>query len=170
MSIIGMMTGDFSGDEGGAADGESPFWIRKTLAEMTPAEWESLCDGCGKCCLVKLEDMDTGAIYQSRVACRLLDTGTCRCSNYVDRQRHVPDCVVLTPENILDLPWIPDSCAYRKLALGEPLDWWHPLVSGDPETVRTAGISAAGHVVSETSVDEADVEDYVIEEDDAWQP
>lgn len=153
-----------------AGDGEEPFWRRKSLAEMTQQEWESLCDGCGKCCLVKLEDIDTGDLYHSRVACRLLDTATCRCTNYAERQRFVPDCVVLTPENILDLPWIPASCAYRKLAEGEQLEWWHPLISGDPQTVRQAGISAAGHIISEVSVDESDVEDYLIGEDDDWVP
>ena len=126
-----------------------PFWRRKRLDEMTVEEWESLCDGCGKCCLHKLEDMDTGEIAYTNVACRLFDQGTCRCRNYPERNRLVPDCVVLSPDNVASLHWMPSTCAYRLLAEGKELAWWHPLVSGDPDTVHRAGISMRGRCVSE---------------------
>ncbi len=109
-----------------------PFWKTKALSEMTTAEWESLCDGCGRCCLVKLEDEDTGRIHFTSLTCKLLNRTTCRCSDYANRTKRVPDCVQLTPENVDKLNWLPDSCAYRKLARGESLAWWHPLVSTVP--------------------------------------
>lgn len=116
---------------------------------MSRQEWESLCDGCGKCCLHKLEDEDTGTIHYTNVACRLLNLGTCQCKDYADRQRHVPDCVQLTPEAVGDLHWLPSTCAYRLLAGNKPLEWWHPLVSGDPDTVHQAGASVRGRAISE---------------------
>lgn len=116
---------------------------------MSRQEWESLCDGCGKCCLHKLEDEDTGRIHYTNVACRLLNPGTCQCKDYDNRQKHVPDCVQLTPEGAGSLRWLPSTCAYRLLAEGKPLQWWHPLVSGDPQTVHQAGVSVRGRVVSE---------------------
>lgn len=116
---------------------------------MTKAEWESLCDGCGRCCLNKLEDVETGAIEHTNVACRLLDGTACRCTRYATRHRLVPDCVVLTPDNVDDLGWLPPTCGYRLLSEGRNLYWWHPLVSGDPETVHEAGISVRGRSVSE---------------------
>lgn len=128
---------------------EAPFWQRKALVDMTPGEWESLCDGCGKCCLLKLEDIETGDIAYTNVACRLLNLGTCRCSKYEDRQRFVPDCVVLSPENIGDLFWMPKTCAYRLLAEGRDLPDWHPLVSGDPDSVHRAGASIRGSCITE---------------------
>jgi uncharacterized cysteine cluster protein YcgN (CxxCxxCC family) len=127
---------------------------------MTPAEWEALCDGCGRCCLHKLEDEDTGEVVYTNVACRLFDDAVCRCTRYEERKRLVPDCVVLRPDNLADLPWMPDTCAYRLLFEGRDLMWWHPLVSGDPETVREAGISMAGRTISER--DAGDLEDHVI--------
>lgn len=126
-----------------------PYWQRKTLAEMSSPEWEALCDGCGQCCRYKLEDADTGGVYPTRVACQLLDTHSCRCTDYTNRHMRVPDCIELTVEKVAQYQWLPDTCAYRRLARGEGLAWWHPLVSGDPETVHTAGISVQGQLTSE---------------------
>jgi hypothetical protein len=126
-----------------------PFWKTKRLEDMTSTEWESLCDGCGKCCLHKLEDEDTGEVSYTNVACRLLDLGTCRCSHYEERKRLVPDCLILTPEAVDQMDWLPETCAYRLVADGKNLAWWHPLVSGDPETVHQAGISVRGRAISE---------------------
>jgi uncharacterized cysteine cluster protein YcgN (CxxCxxCC family) len=138
-----------------------PFWQTKTLEQMTAAEWESLCDGCGLCCLIRLEDEDTGEIIPTRVHCRLFDPATCRCSDYANRKAHVPDCIKLTPGNIQDLLWMPRSCAYRRLYEGRDLADWHPLVSGDPESVHRAGVSVRGQTVSEASLDEPeDAVDY----------
>ena len=139
---------------------EQPFWRRKTLAEMTRGEWESLCDGCAKCCLDKLQDDDTGEISYTEVACRLLDLGTCRCTDYANRKRFVPDCVVLTARTVTRLTWLPSTCAYRLISEGKDLEWWHPLVSGDPETVHRAGISVRGRAVPEALA--GDLEDHVV--------
>ena len=139
---------------------EDPFWRRKTLAEMTRGEWESLCDGCAKCCLDKLQDEDTGEISYTEVACRLLDLGTCRCTDYANRKRFVPDCVVLTARTVTRLTWLPSTCAYRLISEGKDLEWWHPLVSGDPETVHRAGISVRGRAVPEALA--GDLEDHVV--------
>jgi uncharacterized cysteine cluster protein YcgN (CxxCxxCC family) len=111
---------------------------------MSEAEWESLCDGCGKCCLIGLEDEDTGEIYLTDVACKLFDSGSCRCGDYAHRFEKVDDCTKLTPENVPDLYWLPKTCAYRLVAQGRDLFWWHPLVSGDPETVHAANVSVRG--------------------------
>jgi len=127
----------------------APFWKTKSLAEMTEAEWESLCDGCGRCCLHKLRYEDTEALSFTNVACRLLDLHSCRCANYAGRSRIVPDCVRLTPASLGEIDWLPPTCAYRRLAERKDLAWWHPLVSGDPETVHQAGISVRGRAVSE---------------------
>ncbi len=133
----------------GQEGGEEPFWKRKGLAEMTQGEWESLCDGCAKCCLHKLEDIDTGELAFTNVACRLLDVGRCRCGDYERRATLESDCVVLSPRNIAKLAWMPSTCAYRLLAEGKPLPHWHPLVSGDPDSVHRAGISVRGRCISE---------------------
>jgi uncharacterized cysteine cluster protein YcgN (CxxCxxCC family) len=127
----------------------APFWRRKALEDLDPVEWESLCDGCARCCLNKLEDEETGAIAWTDVACTLLDGEACRCRDYADRSRSVPDCVRLTPEAVRSLAWLPPSCAYRLVAEGRDLYWWHPLVSGDPETVHAAGVSVRGRTVAE---------------------
>ena len=134
--------------------GEEPFWRRKGLAEMTPGEWESLCDGCAKCCLHKLEDARSGEISCTNVACRLLDAETCRCTDYGHRSRLVHDCVRLHPGNVRRLTWMPSSCAYRLVAEGKDLPWWHHLVSGDPETVHRSGRSVKGRVVAEEEAGE----------------
>lgn len=118
-----------------------PFWKTKPLKQMSAKEWESLCDGCGKCCLAKLEDADTGEIHWTSIGCRLFDEGTCRCNDYENRRAKVDDCVQLTPDNVSKIAWLPQTCAYRLLAEGRDLYWWHPLVSGNSETVYEAGIS-----------------------------
>lgn len=139
-----------------------PFWRSKSLDEMTPEEWESLCDGCGRCCLNKLEDADTGEIAWTDVACRLLDGEACRCRNYEERARHVPDCIALTPTTVRDLAWLPATCGYRLVEEGRDLYWWHPLVSGDAGTVHQAGISVRGRTVSEDGMPVAQLEDRIV--------
>ncbi len=144
-----------------SARADAPFWKSKTLAQMTREEWESLCDGCGRCCLLKLEDEDTGQIDFTNVACRLLDPETCRCTRYAKRKRFVSDCVVLTADNVEQISWMPATCAYRLIAEGRDLFWWHPLVSGDPETVHAAEISVRGRVITERRA--GDIEDHVVD-------
>jgi uncharacterized cysteine cluster protein YcgN (CxxCxxCC family) len=139
-----------------------PFWERKTLAEMTTDEWESLCDGCGRCCLKKLEDPDTGEIAYTDVACRLLDRERCRCTRYASRTELVPDCVRIDATSHDTMRWLPTTCAYRRLAEGRGLEWWHPLVSGDPSTVQRAGISVRGRVLSEQSLAPSELPSRVI--------
>ena len=141
---------------------ENSFWRDKSLQEMTSEEWESLCDGCGKCCLHKLEDIDTGEVSYTNVACALLDMGACRCTDYAHRTLRVPDCVELTPDSMDSINWLPPSCAYRLVAEGKDLFWWHPLVSGDPETVHRAGVSVRGRCVAERNA--GDLEDHIV----AW--
>lgn len=130
-------------------DEEIPFWQAKSLAQLSREEWESLCDGCGKCCLIGLEDMDTGEVHLTDVACRLLDGQTCRCRDYPNRQSKVPDCVQLTPENVAQLHWLPKTCAYRLVSEGQPLRAWHPLLSGDAESVHRANVSVRGRTRTE---------------------
>lgn len=142
---------------------KKPFWEVKTLEEMTPEEWESLCDGCGKCCLHKIEDTDSGEVYFTNVACRLLDLSTCQCRDYLHRVECVPECFPLTPEIIRKVNWLPESCAYRRLAEGRSLAWWHPLISGDSKSVHYVGASICGKAVSEEEVDLADLEDMVVD-------
>jgi uncharacterized protein len=143
-----------------------PFWKTKSLAEMTPAEWESLCDGCAQCCIIKFEDEDTGRIYHTNVVCQLLDIFHCRCTRYDERSVLVPMCLTLTPTMIRDLKWMPETCAYRLLAESKDLPLWHPLVSGDANTVHKAGISVRGKVVSAVDVPEDELPDYVVDDDD----
>ncbi len=138
------------------------FWETKTLAEMTHAEWESLCDNCGKCCLHKLEDEETGQIAFTRVACRLLDLSRCRCTHYTARVRLVPECIDLRQHDFAEYKWLPTTCAYRLLSQGDSLPDWHPLRSGDPESVVKAGISVTSYAIKEQDVD--DLEDHII----AW--
>lgn len=139
-----------------------PFWERKTLAELDATEWESLCDGCGRCCLLKLEDVDSGEIAYTGVACRLLDIRRCRCRDYDHRQQRVPDCQVLDPVVVPATGWLPDTCAYRLVAAGKPLPDWHPLISGDPDSVHAAGISVRDRVVSEEFVHPDALADHVV--------
>lgn len=140
---------------------EKSFWKTKTLRQMTQQEWESLCDGCGQCCLHKLEDEDTGEIALTDVACSYLDLEGCQCKDYANRQKNVPDCVQLTPGKATQLRWLPETCAYRLVGSGQDLAWWHPLVSGDPDTVHEAGISVRGQAVSEDDVE--DLEAHVVD-------
>lgn len=138
---------------------DARWWETTPLDRMSRDQWEALCDGCGKCCLSKLEDEDTGEIYWTTVGCRLLDAGLCRCRDYANRLSLVSDCVKLTPANVRTIPWLPETCGYRLVMEGRELAWWHPLVSGRAETVHEAGISVRGKVTaSETELDEP--EDY----------
>ncbi len=139
-----------------------PFWKTTPLPRMSRAEWESLCDGCGLCCLQKLEDEHTGRIYYTNVACRLLDRQSCRCSDYAHRRLRVPDCIELTPQSIGDYRWLPETCSYRLLAEGEELPEWHHLVCGDRDAVHRAGVSRAGRMLGEDEVRDEDLEDYII--------
>lgn len=139
-----------------------PFWKRKTLAQLDQTEWESLCDGCGLCCLHKLEDDEDGSVYYTRIACRLLDLQSCRCTDYANRRLQVPDCVQLTADLAGSLNWLPPTCAYRLLAEGKDLLPWHPLISGDPQSVHDARISQAGRMLAEAAVAEDDWEDHLI--------
>jgi uncharacterized cysteine cluster protein YcgN (CxxCxxCC family) len=135
---------------------DRPFWETKSLAEMSPGEWESLCDGCGLCCVVRFEDEVTGEVVPTRVHCRLFDSAACRCTDYENRKAQVPDCIKLTPGNIDRLGWMPLSCAYRRLHEGKSLPRWHPLISGDPESVHLAGVSIRGQTISELALAEPD--------------
>ncbi|MCH2157356.1 MAG: YcgN family cysteine cluster protein [Oleiphilaceae bacterium] len=146
------------------SDLTQPFWERKTLAQMTSSEWESLCDGCAKCCLHKLQDDETDEVFYTSVACRKLDLETCRCTVYRDRLKHVPECLDLIQEDLDALDWLPSSCAYRMVSEGRGLASWHPLVSGDADSVHKKGMSALGRVVSEDTVAEEELELYIIEE------
>src|SRR4029078_6627411 len=123
-----------------------------TREQMTAAEWESLCDGCGLCCLVRFEEEDTGEIIPTRVHCKLFDAHACVCTDYATHKEKVPDCVKLTPGNIEQLAWMPLSCAYRRIHEGRDLADWHPLVSGDPESVHRAGVSVRGQTISDTEL------------------
>ncbi|MCA2008898.1 YcgN family cysteine cluster protein [Tritonibacter mobilis] len=147
-------------------DGLAPqFWEKKPLKNLSPREWEALCDGCGKCCLNKLEDEDTGEVALTRVACRLLDDQTCQCAHYETRHSFIPECIVLKPENLdTHAYWMPQTCAYRRLWEGNSLPDWHPLVTGDPDSVHRAGVSVRGMTVSEFDTPLEEWEDYIIEE------
>lgn len=141
------------------------FWETVPLEKMNADEWEALCDGCGKCCLNKLEDADTGEVFLTRVACRLLDDQSCLCGQYRIRKSIVPECIVLTPTNLeTHAYWMPRTCAYRLLWQGAPLPDWHYLISGDREAVHAAGASVRGWTVPEFEVDEEDWEDHIIQE------
>ena len=142
---------------------ELPFWKTKKLRQMSDAEWESLCDGCGKCCLVKLEDEETNELVITRLHCKLFDTKTCQCSNYPERKKHVPICVKLTPEIVETVDWLPQTCAYRLVHEGKDLHDWHHLISGDRETIHREGWSCRNKTRTEEGVDDEDAIDYVID-------
>jgi uncharacterized protein len=136
-----------------------PFWKTLPLEDMSVEQWESLCDGCGRCCLVKLEDEDTGELHHTDIGCQLFDASTCRCRNYAERSRLIPDCVTLTPDAVRTLRWLPPTCGYRLVAEGKDLMWWHPLVSGSRDTVVEAGVSVRNRV--HALEDDLPLEDYV---------
>nr|WP_256371438.1 YcgN family cysteine cluster protein [Stappia sp. ES.058] len=140
-----------------------PFWRAKSLDRMTDVEWESVCDGCGRCCLNKLEDWDTGEVVWTSLSCTLLDQHSCRCGDYDNRLAKVPDCLPLTPETVPQLTWLPPTCGYRLISEGRDLYWWHPLVSGDPDTVHAAGISVRGRTYPEDGIELEDYENFVVD-------
>ncbi len=141
---------------------ETAFWKQKSLAAMSREEWESLCDGCGKCCLHKLEDEDSGELAYTRVICRYFDEDSCRCQVYTERKTLVPTCVVLTPGNLKDLPWMPQTCAYRLLYEGKDLPAWHPLLSGSRKQIEESGNTVAGKVISEDYVHEDGYDEHLV--------
>ena len=143
---------------------EKPFWEVKSLEEMNPEEWDLLCDGCARCCLIKLEDEDTKGVQLTRLACGLLDVGTCRCRDYANRHTVMHDCVAINAEKIKEIDWLPQSCAYRRIAEGRGLAWWHPLVSGTPDTVHQAGISVRSFARSERGVKITSFHRYIIQD------
>ncbi len=138
------------------------FWRKKSLKEMNQHEWEALCDGCARCCLIKLEDEDSAAVFYTGVVCQLLNTANCRCGDYSHRHEQVPDCITMDANTTGNIPWLPKSCAYRRLGEERDLAWWHPLVSGSSETVHRAGISVRGKVLGEAHVHEDDLEAHLI--------
>ena len=143
------------------SDSQTKFWQTKGLHEMSREEWESLCDGCAKCCLHKLQDEETGDVYYTKVVCRYMDK-QCRCTEYQRRNDLVPNCVWLRPEDVEDFFWLPSTCAYRLVAENKPLKDWHPLVSGDPESVHRAGVSIQGRALSEDYVHPEGMEEHII--------
>ncbi|MBU2533914.1 MAG: YcgN family cysteine cluster protein [Alphaproteobacteria bacterium] len=152
--------------QNGNTTDERPYWQSKRLDQMTHAEWEQLCDGCGRCCMLKLEDEDTGDIYLTRLSCKLLDIGRCSCTDYANRHQRVPDCLSLNPKMVGELGWLPDTCAYRLVHEGRDLAWWHPLVSGRPETVHEAGVSVRDWAMPETAARAEELHKYLVIDDD----
>lgn len=150
---------------------DEPFWKTKSLEEMNGQEWESLCDGCGRCCLNKLEDWETGEIYWTNIGCELLDCDTCRCKDYNNRQKIVSDCIQLTPKQVRTLTWLPPTCGYRLVRDGKDLHPWHPLISGDPDSVHKAGISVKGRAVPDDGIKPEDYEEHLVDwPDEGWYP
>lgn len=146
---------------------EQPFWQSKSLQQMNNEEWESLCDGCARCCLIKLEDEDTNALFFTRISCHLLDIKACRCGDYANRKFLVPECLQINKMTQEEYQWLPKTCAYRRLSEGKSLPEWHPLISGDVNSVAAAGIKVSGFATSEDSVPPAQYEDYIIELSDS---
>ncbi len=145
----------------GTPSPKRPFWLEKTLVQMNAQEWESLCDGCARCCLEKLEDSEILVVSYTNIGCGLLDVNECRCKNYTERKRFMPDCERLTPSNIAFLKWMPSTCAYKLLSESKDLPDWHPLVSGDPQSVHTAGISIRGRAIA--AGDAGEFEDHIVD-------
>ena len=141
---------------------EKPFWQTVKLADMSAAQWEAVCDGCAKCCLVKLQDENSGEIVFTDIVCNLLDQQSCRCTHYEERTKLVPECVKLTKDNLDKIDFMPPSCAYRLLHEGKDLPQWHPLVSGRADSVVEAGMSVKGRVIAEMAFD-GDSEDRVVD-------
>lgn len=139
------------------------FWEEKTLAELDDDEWELLCDGCARCCMIKLEDEDDGSVHYTSLVCNLLDTDQCRCTRYPERHKLVKDCIELAPESVGNLSWLPASCAYRRLDEGKPLLPWHPLISGSSQSVHEAAISVRGRVIPVRMVHEDEHEDHIVD-------
>ncbi|HEX2979481.1 MAG TPA: YcgN family cysteine cluster protein [Anaerolineaceae bacterium] len=142
---------------------QTPFWKTKKLDEMSPEEWESLCDGCARCCLIKFRDEESDEVLHTNVACKLLDIYRCQCTAYPDRHRLVPTCVVLTTELIGQLDWLPHTCAYRLIAEGKDPPAWHPLVAGNTRAIHRAGVSLRAKAISEADIDPEDLEDYILD-------
>ena len=140
---------------------KASFWKDKALSDLNHEEWEAVCDGCGKCCLIKLEDVDNGEIHYTDVGCTLLDSQSCRCRNYENRKTIVTDCVILTPDRLEQIPWMPATCSYRLIYEGKDLPDWHPLVTGDPDSTHQAGQSVAGQIISEDDIDEDDLPSHI---------
>ncbi len=141
---------------------QDKFWENKSLEQMNAKEWELLCDGCGKCCLHKLEDESSGEIAYTRVICRYFEESSCRCQVYTSRKTLVPTCVILKPDNLKDLPWMPSTCAYRLLYEGKSLPDWHPLISGNREAIEESGITVSGKVISEEYVHEDGYDEHLV--------
>ena len=137
------------------------FWEEKKLSQMSTSEWESLCDNCGKCCLHKLEDEDSGTVYYTSVVCDLIDLDSCRCTRYSERCTLVPDCLDLKQHDFSEYTWLPATCAYKLLANGEPLPEWHPLISGTPDSVKQAGVSISSYAMKESDIDE--LQEHIIQ-------
>ncbi|MEZ4527236.1 MAG: YcgN family cysteine cluster protein [Desulfobacterales bacterium] len=150
------------GRETSPKTGNDRFWEKKSLKDMTKEEWELLCDGCAVCCLHKVEYEDSGEVFYTAVACRLLDIAQCRCTAYADRFSLMPDCLHLTPETVNQYSWLPETCAYRLLSEGKDLPEWHPLISGDPESIHSSGISLRDRAISEQYVSTDDLEAYIL--------
>lgn len=149
---------------------ETPrFWETTPLEALSERQWESLCDGCARCCMHKLQDEDTDEVAYTDVACRLLDRDRCRCTDYANRTARVPECVRMSPDDLTPLAWLPTTCAYRRVAEGRPLSWWHPLVSGDPASVHQSGVSMRGRCSDEQSVDLDEIHQRIADQIE-WRP